>query len=192
MNENQIERKLICILAADVAGYSRLMAADEEGTIRNLKSLQTEVLNPTAAKYNGEVVKLMGDGILMRFHSVVDAVGFGKAFQQLVLKFNSQFPEEKHIRFRIGINIGDVVVEEGDMFGDGVNIAARLETLSEPGGICVSGTVVDHVKGKLDVEFFDCGEQQVKNIPGKIRIFKSVKDGLTDSSSGESGTDRQA
>ena len=152
-------RRLTTILAADVVGYSRLMAADEAGTLAALKALRSELIEPKAAEYRGRVVKLMGDGTLMEFASVVDAVRFAVDVQRAVAADHADTPEHRRLAFRIGINVGDVIVEGDDIYGDGVNVAARLEGLAEPGGICVSGTVFDHVKGKVDLEFADQGLQ---------------------------------
>ena len=180
MAQQGAERRLTTILAADVVGYSRLIATDESGTLNALKSLRGEIMDPTIARYKGRVVKLMGDGTLVEFNSVVDAVGFAIGFQEKMIEFNAGVQSANRIDFRIGINIGDIVVEGDDIYGDAVNIAARLEGLSEAGGICVSSSVVDHVKGKLDVTFSDCGEQKVKNIPGLLRVYKIIPEKKSD------------
>jgi adenylate cyclase len=177
MVNNGVVRKLTTILAADVVGYSRLVAADEEGTIVALKNLRSKILTPMAINHHGQIVKLMGDGILMQFGSVVDGVRFAVEFQKRVKTHNAGIPLDRRLEFRIGINIGDVVIEENDIYGDGVNIAARLEGLSEAGGICLSSTVVDHVEGKVDVVCSDLGEQQLKNIPGTVRVYAINADG---------------
>ena len=166
-----VMRRLTTILVADVVGYSGLMAADEEGTLASLKTLRKEIIDPTITKFHGRVVKLMGDGTLMEFGSAVDAVNFSVEIQQSISRYTLNIAQGQRITFRIGINIGDVVVEDDDIYGNGVNVAARLEGISDPGGICVSGTVVDHVKGKLDVYFLDRGKQQVKNIPQPVHVF---------------------
>ena len=166
-----MERRLTTILSADVVGYSRLMAADEAGTLASLKALRRELIEPKIAEYHGRVVKLMGDGTLMEFGSVVDAVTFAVDVQRAMAGRNAGVPENLQITQRIGINLGDVIIEGDDLYGDGVNIAARLEGLAEPGGVCVSGTVFDHVKGKVELEFTDQGEHQVKNIPGPLRVY---------------------
>jgi adenylate cyclase len=168
----QEARRLTTILAADVVGYSRLMAADESGTLARLRAHRTDLIEPKAAEYGGRVVKLMGDGTLMEFASVVDAVRFAVDVQRAVAARNADAPEDRRITYRIGINIGDVIIEGEDIYGDGVNIAARLEGLAEPGGICVSGTVYDHVKGKVDTTFEDLGAQQVKNIPEPVPTYR--------------------
>src|SRR5467141_5392242 len=139
-------RRLAAILAADVAGYSRLMGADEEGTLERLKALRRQLIDPKIAEHNGRIVKTTGDGLLVEFASVVDAVRCAAEVQRGMLDREPEVPEERRIRFRIGINLGDVIVEEHDIFGDGVNVAARLEALAEPGGICVSRVVRDQVR----------------------------------------------
>ncbi len=169
MSEEGVERRLTTILAADVVGYSRLMAANEAGTLAQLKTHRKELLEPKTAEHHGRVVKLMGDGTLMEFGSVVDAVHFAVDLQRAMAGRNVEVPEYRRITYRIGINIGDIIVEGEDIYGDGVNVAARLEGLAEPGGICVSRTVFNHVKGKFELDFEDMGEQQVKNISEPIR-----------------------
>jgi len=171
-----MERRLAAILAADVVGYTRLMGADEAGTLARLKALRGEVIDPEIAAHNGRLVKLMGDGALVEFASVVDAVACAVAIQREMAARDEDMPEDRRITFRIGINLGDVIVDGDDIYGDGVNIAARLEGLAEPGGICVSRTVFNHVKGKVDFGFDDLGEQEVKNIPEPVRIFKVLLD----------------
>ncbi|MFT5114724.1 MAG: adenylate cyclase [Parasphingorhabdus sp.] len=167
----KVMRRLTTILVADVVGYSGLMAADEEGTLASLKTLREEIIDPAITNFHGRVVKLMGNGTLMEFGSAVDAVNFSVDIQQSISSYNLNIPQDQRITFRIGINIGDVVVEDEDIYGNGVNVAARLEGIADPGGICVSGTVVDHVKGKLSVHFLDRGKQQVKNIPQALHVF---------------------
>ena len=157
-------RRLAAILAADVAGYSRLMGADEEGTLERLKALRRELLDPKIAEHHGRIVKTTGDGLLVEFASVVDALRSAVEAQREMAGRNTGVPPDNRIELRIGINVGDIIVEDGDIFGDGVNIAARLEALAKPGGICVSGVVHDQVRDKLDLVFEDMGEQQVKNI----------------------------
>ncbi len=138
MSEEGVERRLTTILAADVVGYSRLMAADEAGTLTSLKALRRELIEPKTAEYHGRVVKLMGDGTLMEFGSVVDAVNFAADVQRAMALRNTDVPEDQRITYRMGINIGDIIVEGDDIYGDGVNVAARLETLAKPGGICIA------------------------------------------------------
>jgi TolB-like protein/Tfp pilus assembly protein PilF len=167
-----MERRLTTILAADVVGYSRLMGADEAGTLAALKGHREALIDPKAAQYRGRTVKLMGDGALMEFASVVDAVSFAVEVQAAMMARNEGVPEARRIVFRIGINIGDIIVEGDDIYGDGVNIAARLEGLAEPGGICLSQQVYDQVETKLDTRYEDLGEQQVKNIARPIRVYR--------------------
>jgi adenylate cyclase len=147
------ERKLAAIMAADVVGYSRLVGADEVGTIARLKALRKEFIEPLIAEYRGRVVKLMGDGALVEFASAVDAVECAVALQNGVVERGAAEPEDRRIHFRIGINLGDIIVEDGDILGDGVNVATRLEGLAEPGGVCVARTVYNHVRGKLALAF---------------------------------------
>ena len=166
------DRKLAAILAADVVGYSRLVGNDEAGTIARVKALRKECLEPLVAEYHGRVVKLMGDGALVEFASAVDAVECAVAIQKGVAEREAAEPEDRRIAFRIGINVGDIIVEEGDIFGDGVNIAARLEGLAEPGGICVARNVHDQVKAKLGLAFEPMGEHRVKNIAEPITVYR--------------------
>ena len=163
-------RRLTAILAADVAGYSRLMGADEEGTHERLKIHLGELVNPKIAEHRGRVVKNTGDGFLAEFGSVVDAVRCAVQIQRGMADREPEVSEDRRIRFRIGINLGDVIVEAHDIFGDGVNVAARLEALAEPGGICVSRVVRDQVRDRLDYTFEDMGEQSVKNIARPVRV----------------------
>jgi adenylate cyclase len=172
VNEEGVERRLTTILAADVVGYSRLMAADEAGTLAQLKSHRTELVERKTTKHHGRVVKLMGDGTLMEFGSVVDALNFAVDLQRTMADRNVDVPEDQKIIYRIGINVGDIIVEDDDIYGNGVIVASRLEALAEPGGIYVSRTVFDHVKGKVEVGFEDLGAQQVKNIPDPVQTFK--------------------
>jgi len=164
-------RRLAAILAADVAGYSRLMGADEEGMHERLQAHLRELVNPKVAEHRGRTVKNTGDGFLAEFASVVDAVRCAVEIQRGMAAREPEVPEERRIRFRIGINLGDVIVEEHDIFGDGVNVTARLEGLAEPGGICVSRVVRDQVRDRLDCAFEDMGEQQVKNITRPVRVY---------------------
>src|SRR5215472_2313262 len=164
-------RRLTAILAADVAGYSRLMGADEEGTHERLKAHLRELVDPKIAEHRGRIVKNTGDGFLAEFASVVDAVRCGIEMQRGVADRNAATPEANRVTFRVGINLGDVIAEEHDIFGDGVNVAARLEALAEPGGICLSGVVRDQVRDRLEYNFEDLGEQQVKNIARPVRVY---------------------
>jgi adenylate cyclase len=176
VSEEGVERKLTTILAADVVGYSRLMGADEAGTLAVLKGHRVELFDPKAAQYGGRTVKLMGDGALMEFASVVDAVSFAVEVQAAMAARNEGVAEDQHIVFRIGINIGDIIVEGDDIYGDGVNVAARLEGLAEPGGICVSEDAYRQVSGKIDAGFDDMGEQVLKNISGSLRVYSVTFD----------------
>ena len=167
MNSGQrehVERRLAAILAADVAGYSRLMGEDEEGTLAALKAIRRELGDPKVKEHRGRIVKTTGDGLLIEFASVVDAVRCAVEVQEEMAARNAEVPEARRIEFRIGINLGDIIRDGRDIFGEGVNIAARLEGLAEPGGICISGTVHNQVRDRLTVAFEDIGEQQVKNI----------------------------
>jgi TolB-like protein/Flp pilus assembly protein TadD len=164
-------RRLTAILAADVAGYSRLMGADEEGTHERLKAHLRELVEPKIKEHRGRTVKNTGDGFLAEFASVVDAVRCAVGVQCGMAEREPETPEERRIRFRIGINLGDVIVEEHDIFGDGVNVAARLEAIAEPGGICVSRVARDQVRDRLDYAFEDLGEQSVKNITRPVRVY---------------------
>ena len=166
-----VERKLAAILAADVVGYSRLMGADEVGTLRALKTLRRDHLDPTIAAYGGHIVKTTGDGLLVDFASVVDAVACAVTIQRKMLERNAAVAEDKRLVLRIGINVGDIIVDGNDIFGDGVNIAARLESICEPGGLCISEIARDQVRDKLPLTFTDLGEQQVKNIARPVRVF---------------------
>ena len=164
-------RRLAAILAADVAGYSRLMGADEEGTHERLKAHFLELVDPKIAEHRGRTVKNTGDGMLAEFSSVVDAVRCAVEVQRGMIDREPELPEERQIRLRIGVNLGDVIVEEHDIFGDGVNVAARLEGLAQPGGICISRTVRDHIRDKLVYPFEEMGEQSVKNIARPVRVY---------------------
>src|SRR5262252_253405 len=170
-------RRLAAILAADVAGYSRLMGADEEGTLERLKALRRELVDPKIAEHNGRIVKTTGDGVLVEFASVVDAVRCAVAVQQAMPERNAGVDAESRIELRIGINLGDVIVEGDDLYGDGVNIAARIEALADAGGVFVSNTVHDHVRDRLPFAFEDLGEQQVKNIARPVRVYRVRPEG---------------
>ena len=170
-------RRLAAILAADVVGYSRLMAADEAGTLAALKALRRDFIEPKIAEHHGRIVKLMGDGALVEFASVVDAVRCAVELQKGMAERAPDMPQDRQIRFRIGINLGDIIIEDDDIHGDGVNVAARLEALAEPGGICVSRTVRNHVQDKLAIAFEDLGERTLKNIPRPVHVFRVVPDG---------------
>jgi len=167
-------RRLAAILAADVAGYSRLMGADEEGTLERLKALRHELVDPKIVEHRGRIVKTTGDGLLVEFASVVDAVRCAAAVQQAMPERNTGVAADNRIELRIGINLGDVIVEGDDLYGDGVNIAARIEALTDPGEVFVSNTVHDHVRDRLPFVFEDLGEQQVKNIARPVRVYRVV------------------
>ena len=165
-------RRLAAILAADVAGYSRLIGEDEAGTLGRLKAARARVIDPAIAEHRGRIVKTTGDGLLVEFASVVDALRCATAWQRGMTNRNAALPDAAWIEFRIGINVGDVVVEDDDIFGDGVNVAARLETLADPGGICVSARVQEDAAGRLDLTFDDLGEQALKNIARSVRVYR--------------------
>src|SRR3954447_6154358 len=170
----QVERKLVAILAADVVGYSRLMSLDETGTLTRLKALRHDVVDPVIANHHGRIVKLMGDGALVEFASVVDAVACAVEIQRAIATQRESLPEHARISLRIGVNLGDVIVDGDDIYGDGVNVAARLESIAEAGGITVSQSVRDHVGNRLALGFEDRGEQQLKNIEKPIRVYHVV------------------
>jgi adenylate cyclase len=172
MSGDRMERRLAAILAADVAGYSQLMEADEEGTLTELRTLRRDLADPKIAEHRGRIVKAMGDGLLVEFASVVDAVRCAAEIQRALATRNADAPAERRIDIRCGINLGDIILEDGDIFGDGVNIAARLEGLAEPGGICLSAAAYEQVRGKLDLAVDDMGEQQVKNITRPVRVYR--------------------
>jgi adenylate cyclase len=169
-------RRLAAILAADVVGYSRLMGADEEGTLERLKTLRHELIDRKIADHHGRIVKTTGDGLLVEFASVVDAARCAVEVQQAMPKWNASVPADRRIELRIGINLGDVIADGDDLYGDGVNIAARIEALTDAGGVFVSGTVYDQVRDRLPFGFEDRGEQQVKNIARPVRIYRLLFD----------------
>jgi adenylate cyclase len=164
-------RRLAAILAADVSGYSRLMGVDEEGTHERLTAHRRQIVDPKINEHHGRIVKTTGDGVLVEFASVVDAVRCAAEIQRAMIDRNCELVEDRRIRFRVGINLGDIIVDGDDIFGDGVNIAARLEGLAPPGGICVSRVVRDQVRDKLPFAFEDMGEQSVKNIARPVRAY---------------------
>jgi class 3 adenylate cyclase/TolB-like protein len=168
-------RRLAAILAADIVGYSRLMGEDEAGTARAV-SEHREVARPIVASFSGRIVKTTGDGVLLEFPSIVAAVECAIAIQKLMVERNAETPGDKRIVYRIGVNLGDVLSEGDDILGDGVNIAARLEGICEPGGVLLSSSAYDHVRGKIDADFIDLGETDLKNIPRPVRVF-AVKTG---------------
>jgi TolB-like protein len=167
-----MERRLAAILAADMVAYSRLMAADEAGTIERQKTHRAALIDPKIAQYGGRIVKTTGDGMLVEFPSVVDAVQCAVEIQRAMPEREAEVPDDQRIRYRIGINLGDIVIEDDDILGDGVNVAARLEGLSEPEGLCISDVVYQNIQGKLDLDFKDLGEQALKNMERKVRAWK--------------------
>src|SRR5262245_18396334 len=172
MAENPVQRRLAAILAADVVGYSRLMGQDEAGTLSVLKARRKEVLEPVVARHRGRIFKVTGDGVLIEFGSAVNAVQCAVDLQQGMAAANAGLPEDRHILLRTGVNLGDVVIEGSDLYGDGVNVAARLEAVADPGGICISRNVHDEVRSRLRLAFDDLGEQQFKNIASPVRVFR--------------------
>jgi adenylate cyclase len=171
MTATSMDRRLSAILAADVVGYSRLMGRDEEGTLTSLKEVRAKVVDPEIAKHHGRIVKTTGDGLLVEFPSVVDALRCAVAVQESMAERASDTPEDRRLQFRVGINLGDVIIDGDDIFGDGVNVAARLENLSDPGGICISQGAWDLARGRVQVPFEDRGEVEVKNIARPIRVY---------------------
>ncbi|MEE8539397.1 MAG: adenylate/guanylate cyclase domain-containing protein [Woeseiaceae bacterium] len=167
-----MERRLAAILAADVVGYSRLMELDEVGTLAALKAHREELIDPAIAEHRGRIVKLMGDGTLVEFASVVDAVTCAVAIQTGMADRNDDAPEDRHFELRIGVHLGDIIVEGEDIYGEGVNVAARLEGLAEPGGICLSGDAYRQVRGKVEADFEDLGERKVKNLAEPLRVYR--------------------
>src|SRR3954463_6009368 len=165
-----MQRRLAAILAADVVGYSRLMGTDEIGKITSLKSHRRELVDAGVAEHHGRIVKTTGDGMLVEFASVVDAVSCAVSIQRSMVRRNAGIPADKQIVFRIGINVGDIIIDGGDIFGDGVNIAARLETPCEPGGVCISRAANDQIRDKLSIAFADLGERAAKNISRAVGV----------------------
>src|SRR5579872_4408533 len=174
----RVERHLAAILAADVAGYARLMSEDEEGTLAGLRTWRHQVADPRFRERHGRIIKSTGDGFLVEFASVVDAVRCAVEMQREMAARNSDVPPERRLEFRIGINMGDIVAEDHDIFGDGVNVAARLEALAEPAGLCISRVVRDQIRDKLPYTFEDRGEQQVKNIARPVRVYAMTPEAI--------------
>ncbi len=172
MAKERASRRLAAILAADVLGYSRLMEQDESGTLALLKARRKEVLEPLVAKYQGRVFKVTGDGVLVEFGSAVNAVECAVDLQQGMAAANRDEPEDRRIVLRVGVNLGDIMVEGSDLYGDGVNIAARLEGIAEPGGVLVSGTAFDNVRNKVTADFEDLGIRTLKNIAEPVRVYR--------------------
>jgi class 3 adenylate cyclase/TolB-like protein len=175
-----VQRRLAAILAADVAGYSRLMGADEEGTHERLKAVRRQLMDPKITEHHGRIVKTTGDGLLVEFASVVDAMRCAAEVQRGMIDREPEATDERQIRLRIGINLGDVIADGDDIFGDGVNVAARLEALAEPGGICISRTVRDHIRDKLPYPLEDMGERSVKNIARPVRVYALRPEAVVD------------
>lgn len=171
MDEERVARRLAAILAADMVGYSRLMRADEEGTIARLKACRAELIDPTIATHGGRIVKTMGDGLLVEFHSVIDAAKCAIALQESMADREAEVPEERRIQYRIGINVGDIVIDDNDILGDGVNVAARLEGLAQAGGICISGSVFEQVRDRLRGQFVSLGDKAVKNLDRPVQVW---------------------
>jgi TolB-like protein/class 3 adenylate cyclase len=184
----QPERQLAAVVAADIAGYSRLMGADEEGTLAQLKACRRELIDPGIARHRGRIVKTTGDGLLVEFSSPVEAVRWAVETQQGMIERNADVADDRRIRFRVGINLGDVIVDDKDLYGDAVNIAARLENLADPGGICISATVRDQIRDRLALPFEDSGEQSVKNIARPIRVYALSADAVAALPTAESPT----
>ena len=177
MVEARVERRLAAILAADIAGYSRLMGVDEEGTLAALKVCRRELMDPKIAEHRGRIVKTTGDGALVEFASAVDAARCAIEIQRVMAQRNATIPEARRVEFRIGINVGDIISDEGDIYGDGVNIAARVESLASPGAICLSEDAYKQIKGKVELDVSDMGEQQLKNIAQRVRVYSVRLDG---------------
>lgn len=170
------ERRLAAIFSADMVGYSRLMEADERGTIARQKAHRNELIDPKISEHNGRIVKTTGDGLLVEFASVVDATACAVAIQRALEEREADVPNDRRIQYRVGVNLGDIVIEGGDIFGDGVNVASRLEGLAEPGGVCISGTAYDHLKKKVNAGYEDLGEVRVKNIKTPVRVYRVLLD----------------
>src|SRR6202167_2680546 len=167
-----MERRLAAVLAAGVAGYSRLMGADEEGTLARLKAIRKSLVDPTIAAHRGHIVKTTGDGMLVEFASAVDALRGAVEVQRGMATQNAAVPQDVRIDFRIGVHVGDIIIDENDIFGDGVNIAARLEGIAEPGGVCISDDAQRQIRGKVDTTFEDMGPQNLKNIVEPVRAWR--------------------
>ena len=178
MVEESATRKLVAILAADLVGYSRLVGEDEEGTLARLRALPVSLVDPKINEHRGRIVKTTGDGLLVEFSSVVDAVRAAVEIQAGVRESERDTAEDQRLQFRIGINLGDVVEQDGDLLGDGVNVAARLEGLADPGGICLSRAARDQVRDRMEIALEDMGEVEVKNIARPVRAFRVLVDGI--------------
>ena len=174
MEAHKPDRRLAAIVAADVVGYSRLMETDEAGTLARLKTVRLELIDPAIARCKGRIIKTTGDGMLIEFQSVTEALRCAVDFQERMARRNRDMPASRSLLYRIGVNLGDVIVDEDDIFGDGVNVAARLESIAEPGGVCISSAVRDQVGDRLELVYEDLGDQQVKNINRPIRVYRVV------------------
>ena len=172
MGGERVERRLAAVFAADVAGYSRLMGTDEEGTLARLKAIRTALVDPAIASHRGRIVKTTGDGMLVEFASAVDAVRGAVMVQRSMAEQNSGVPQDQRIEFRIGIHVGDIIFDDSDIFGDGVNIAARLEGIAEPGGVCMSDDTYRQIRGKVEIACDDLGPQTLKNIVEPMRAWR--------------------
>jgi adenylate cyclase len=179
VTNERAERRLAAILAADMVGFSRLMEADESGTLARQKALRAELIDPEIESHKGRIVKTTGDGLLIEFASVIDAAECAVTMQRALAVCEPDVPADKRMQYRMGLNLGDIVIDGDDIFGDGVNVAARLESLADPGGLCISGIVHDAIAGKLDLNFEDLGEKEVKNISTPVRTFALRLDGPT-------------
>ena len=177
MAEERLQRRLAAILATDVVGYSRLMGIDEVGTLARLKAMRRDLIDPTIAAHSGRTIKLMGDGSLVEFASVIDAVACAVEIQNLIREHNGDGHDDEKIQFRMGINVGDVIVDGDDIYGDGVNIAARIEALADPGGIFIARGAADEVRDKLPIRLESRGERSVKNIARPIEVFSIAAEG---------------
>jgi adenylate cyclase len=169
---DSVKRRLVAIFAADMVSYSRLVQADEVGTIRRQKALRKELIDPMFARFGGRIVKTTGDGLLVEFASVIDAVQCAGEIQEEMSTRELHLPPEARIRYRVGINLGDIVIDDDDILGDGVNIASRIEGLADPGGICISASAYEQIRGKTEYDFQDAGEHLVKNIGEPIRVYR--------------------
>lgn len=178
----RVERRLATVLAADVAGYSRLMGADEVGTLAALKAHRRDIVDPVIAQHSGRIVKTTGDGMLVEFASAVDAVTCAMAMQDKIAERTAE-RSEPHIQFRVGINVGDIIIDGDDIFGDGVNVAARIENECEPGGVCLSGSAFEQVRGKTCFAFDDLGEKSLKNIDRPVRLY-AVRSAVSSTATG--------
>lgn len=176
MNDHPVQRKLAAILIADVVEYSRLMAENEDETLRALREHQFALINPTIGQHHGRVIKTMGDGILVEFQSVIEAVQCAVAIQKGMIQRNQQVSQHRQLRYRIGINLGDVLMDGDDIYGDGVNIASRLQQLAAPNGISISGSVFAQIDGATDHSFIDAGAHQLKNIASAVRVYHFSQD----------------